>query len=155
MPSLLLYGQAQHKKNRYCATVCSILSHMILLMDSFFGSKNPRFSTLPIAIVKMPARVKRYPANKICAAVSSDGMENSVYPILIHGNALPQRAQQSIAPSHTMMVFVINSSFISFFSFIPPKPFLISYFAAPIILHFTPKCFTAFPFIFHLFFKIH
>lgn len=67
-----------------------------------FGNKILLSKKLPNKIVNIPARVNRYPANKICIPAASDGMENISYPILIHGNALPHNAQHNNASNATI-----------------------------------------------------
>ena len=57
----------------------------------------------------MPARKKRIPAKRICELLSFPAISNIRYPVLIQGNALPQRAQQIKAPIHTTHVFFKKS----------------------------------------------
>ena len=46
---------------------------------------------------KIPAQVKRNPANNKILGVSKAEMENNRYPVFIKGTALPHKAQQKIA----------------------------------------------------------
>ena len=69
--------------------------------EPLFG-RSSRFSIrLPNRTTRMPASVNRIPANSICDAVSPDPMENSLYPILTQGKALPQRKQLIKVPAST------------------------------------------------------
>ena len=80
----------------------------------FVGSSIFLLRILPIKIVSTPASTNLVPANNTCVHVSLDGILNSAYPNLIHGDALPQRNVHTSARAHTTHVFCKKS----FFSFV-------------------------------------
>jgi len=55
-----------------------------------------------------PARANLIPANLIMLQVSEESIPQSLYPILIHGNALPQRKQHRRAPVKVRRLFLIE-----------------------------------------------
>lgn len=58
---------------------------------SFFGIRNPLFKTLPIRTVRIPANVKRYPANNIwCRGISGINLKHLIADLNAWKRTSPQ-----------------------------------------------------------------
>lgn len=96
-------------------TVCIIHSFRIFPMELFFGSSTLLSMMLSNTMLSTPASVNLTPANKICVLTSSAAIFNSLYPILMHGKALPHNAQLMMAPMATTHPLVKSFSFFMLF----------------------------------------
>lgn len=95
-------------------TVCIRHSLKIFPIELFFGSRIFFSMTLSNTMLNTPARVKRTPAKRICVLTSSEPICKRPYPILMHGKALPHKAQLMIAKTATTHGFVNIFSFFMF-----------------------------------------